>query len=394
MDAALRRRRMSLFVLFFVPGMMFACWVTRTPEVRDLLEASTATMGLVLFGLSVGSMLGILSSGALTARFGARPVITVGISLQLLATPTIGAGAAIGSEWLTAIGLGLMGLGMGGAEVAMNVEGAEVEQLAGVPVLPALHGSFSLGTVAGAVIGLGAVALHLPVLWHLLLVTVIAVLAVLWALPGVPRSQASGPVQKSHHAPVWRDRRLLIIGVIVLALALAEGSANDWLPLLMVDGHGFDPAWSSGLFAVFAAMMTIGRFSGGPLITRFGRAAVLGGSAALGAVGLALVIFADNPVLAACAIPLWGLGAALGFPVAISAAGDSGPNPAARVSLVATIGYVAFLAGPPALGFLGEHFGLRLAMILVLVLVALAVTLTPALRSIGAPEPEDAARQP
>ncbi len=394
MDAALRRRRMSLFVLFFVPGMMFASWVTRTPDVRDLLEASTATMGLVLFGLSVGSMLGILSSGALTARFGTRPVITVGISLQLLATPTIGAGAAIGSAWLTAIGLGLMGLGMGGAEVAMNVEGAEVEQLAGVPVLPALHGSFSLGTVAGAVIGLGAVALHLPVLWHLLMVTVIAVLAVLWALPGVPRSQASGPVEKSHHAPVWRDRRLLIIGVIVLALALAEGSANDWLPLLMVDGHGFDPAWSSGLFAVFAAMMTIGRFSGGPLITRFGRAAVLGGSAALGAVGLALVIFADNPVVAACAIPLWGLGAALGFPVAISAAGDSGPNSAARVSLVATIGYVAFLAGPPALGFLGEHFGLRLAMILVLVLVALAVTLTPALRGIGAAETEDAARQP
>ncbi|MCD2499461.1 MFS transporter [Microbacterium nymphoidis] len=394
MDAALRRRRMSLFVLFFVPGMMFASWVTRTPDVRDLLEASTATMGLVLFGLSVGSMLGILSSGALTARFGTRPVITVGISLQLLATPTIGAGAAIGSAWLTAIGLGLMGLGMGGAEVAMNVEGAEVEQLAGVPVLPALHGSFSLGTVAGAVIGLGAVALHLPVLWHLLMVTVIAVLAVLRALPGVPRSQASGPVEKSHHAPVWRDRRLLIIGVIVLALALAEGSANDWLPLLMVDGHGFDPAWSSGLFAVFAAMMTIGRFSGGPLITRFGRAAVLGGSAALGAVGLALVIFADNPVVAACAIPLWGLGAALGFPVAISAAGDSGPNSAARVSLVATIGYVAFLAGPPALGFLGEHFGLRLAMILVLVLVALAVTLTPALRGIGAAETEDAARQP
>ncbi|MFK4789253.1 MFS transporter [Microbacterium sp. ZW T5_56] len=393
MDAALRRRRMSLFVLFFVPGMMFASWVTRTPDVRDLLAASTATMGLVLFGLSVGSMLGILSSGALTARFGTRPVIAVGISLQLFATPTIGTGAAIGSELLTAVGLGLMGLGMGGAEVAMNIEGAEVEQLANVPVLPALHGSFSLGTVAGAVIGLGAVALQLPVLWHLVVVTLIAVLGVLWALPGVPRSAAAGMVEKSaDHTPVWRDRRLLIIGVIVLALALAEGSANDWLPLLMVDGHGFDPAWSSGLFAVFAAMMTIGRFSGGPLITRFGRAAVLGGSAALGAVGLAFVIFADNPVLAACAIPLWGLGAALGFPVAISAAGDSGPNPAARVSLVATLGYVAFLAGPPALGFLGEQFGLRLAMILVLVLVALAVTLTPALRGIGAPEPEDAAR--
>ena len=38
---------------------------------------------------------------------------------------------------------------------------------------------------------------------------------------------------------MWRDAQLLLIGVIVLAMAFAEGSANDWLPLLMVDGHGW-----------------------------------------------------------------------------------------------------------------------------------------------------------
>ncbi|MDR7114089.1 fucose permease [Microbacterium trichothecenolyticum] len=176
---------------------------------------------------------------------------------------------------------------------------------------------------------------------------------------------------------LWKDSRLLLIGVIILAMALAEGTANDWLPLVMVDGHGFDPALGSTIYAVFAAAMTIGRFSGGWFIERFGRPAVLCASGVFAAVGLALVIFVDSQVVAAAAVLLWGLGASLGFPVAISAAGDSGPDSAARVSLVATAGYVAFLVGPPALGFVGDEYGLRAALLIPLVFVVIAAMVAP-----------------
>ncbi len=101
-------------------------------------------------------------------------------------------------------------------------------------------------------------------------------------------------------------------------------------------------------------------------------------SAVSGAVGLLLVIVSDNAAVAAAAVLFWGLGASLGFPVALSAAGDSGPDQTARVSLVAIIGYVAFLVGPPALGFLGDHYGLRSAMVAVLVFVASAIFIAPA----------------
>src|SRR5690625_2152961 len=101
-------------------------WVTRTPAVRDLLEASTAEMGLVLFGLSMGSMLGILSSGPLVMRLGARPVVIFGSFLIVLAMPTIALGAVAGLPLLTAAGLFLFGGGMGSGEVAMHVEGAEI----------------------------------------------------------------------------------------------------------------------------------------------------------------------------------------------------------------------------------------------------------------------------
>lgn len=382
MSLSLRARRLALAALFFVPGITIASWVTRTPDIRDLLGVSTAQMGLVLLGLSLGSMTGILSSGPLVARFGARPVAAVGAFGIVLSMPTIGIGSGIGAPVLVAVGLFLFGTGMGGGEVALNVEGAELERVAKRSFLPTLHGCFSLGTVVGAVFGILATATGFPVTWHLILAGVVSLAIVIMALPAVPAGtgRVLARVPETERAPrgaLWKDSRLLLIGVVILAMALAEGTATDWLPLVMVDGHGFDPALGSTIYAVFAAAMTIGRFSGGWFIDRFGRAAVLCASGAFAAIGLALVILVDNQIVAAAAVLLWGLGASLGFPVAISAAGDSGTNSAARVSLVATAGYVAFLVGPPALGFVGEEFGLRTAMLIPLVFVIIATVVAP-----------------
>ncbi|WP_395245685.1 MFS transporter [Agromyces sp. MMS24-K17] len=385
MSSSITARRLALAALFFAPGVSIASWVTRTPDIRDLLGASTAEMGLVLFGLSLGSMLGIVSSGPLVARFGARPVIAVGASAMVVSMPAIGFGAWAGASVAVAIGLFLFGAGMGGGEIAMNVEGADVEQVTGRSFLPTLHGAFSLGTVVGAVIGIVATAAEFPVVWHLLLAGIAAAVAVALAVPQLPagtgRVAARGGIrtERTSTLALWKDSRLILIGVVILAMALAEGTANDWLPLVMVDGHGFDPALGSTIYAVFAAAMTVGRFAGGWFIDRFGRAAVLCASAVFGVIGLSLVIFVDNQVVAGAAVVLWGLGASLGFPVAISAAGDSGPDAAARVSLVATIGYAAFLIGPPALGFAGEEFGLRIALIIPLVALAAAAVVSPLL---------------
>lgn len=266
--------------------MAIASWVTRTPDIRDLLGASTAEMGLILFGLSVGSMIGILASGRMVARWGARIVIRLGAAGVVLSLPTIAWGSAVDSAILVGGGLFLFGAGMGSAEVAMNVEGADVERATGRSFLPMLHGCFSLGTVIGAVAGIVATATDVPVPVHLLIVALLAAVAVLWAIPQLPR--ATGRVEASPSgAPrvrtaVWRDSRLLLIGVVILAMALAEGTANDWLPLVMVDGHGLDPAYGSAVYAAFAAAMTLGRFVGGWFVDRFGRPAVLCASAVSG----------------------------------------------------------------------------------------------------------------
>ncbi|WP_338702609.1 MFS transporter [Streptomyces sp. Q6] len=386
MDLATRRRRAALFVFFLIPGLSMSSWVTRTPDVRDQLGASTAQMGLILFGLSVGSMIGILCSGALVARYGTRPVMGVGTVLVVLSVVVIGVGALTTSPWGVAAGLLLFGAGMGGGEVAINIDGAEVEQITGRTVLPTLHGFYSLGTVVGAGVGILCTALAFPVQWHLAAVAVLTAALFGHAFRSVPsgvgrtRGTQGGPADGGAAADtqVWKDRWLLLVGGIILAMALAEGAANDWLPLLMVDGHAMAPALGSAVYTGFAAAMTLGRFVGGFFIGRLGRKPVVRASAVSATIGIALVVFSDSSALAGAAVLFWGLGASLGFPVALSAAGDSGPNATARVSLVAMIGYVAFLVGPPSLGFLGDHYGLRSAMIVVLAFTTAAIFLAPA----------------
>ncbi|GAA1689725.1 MFS transporter [Glycomyces endophyticus] len=396
MPASPTARRNALSALFFLPGITISSWVTRTPDVRDLVGASTAQMGLILFGLSVGSMTGILAAGPLVSRWGTRPMMIAGTLAMAAGAAVIGTGAGAGSGLAVAIGLGLFGCGMGGAEVAFNIEGAEVERLLGRSTMPLMHGFFSLGTVVGATVGMVLTAVAFPVAAHLWIAAAIVVASLAVAIRPVPAGVGMHTAAEAEldaaapRARVWKDSRLLLIGCIILALAMAEGTANDWLPLVMVDGYGMDAALGSATFAVFAAAMTVGRFVGGRLVDRFGRVAVLCGCALVSAAGMALVVFAGNQIVAAAAAILWGLGASLGFPVAISAAGDSGPNTAARVSLAATIGYVAFLVGPPALGFLGEHYGLRSALIAVLVLVVASAFITPAARKPAAlPEPAE-----
>lgn len=378
----MRRRRRALFLFFLIPGVSLASWVARTPDIRDRLEASTAEMGVILFGLSLGSMIGILCSGRLVSRFGTRPVMGVGFSLIVTSVGVVSAGSLLASAPLVMAGLFMFGVGMGGGEVAINVDAADVERATGKTTMPILHGCFSLGTVLGALVGMAATAVPVPAHWHLAVITVIVTAMLLYAIRAIPSGtglQAPRETGSGQARPkLWKDTQLVLIGAIVLAMALAEGAASDWLPLLMVDGHGLDATSGSLVYTGFAAAMTIGRFGGAYFLDRFGRTAVMRACAVSGTIGLLAVIFSDNAVLAGAAVLFWGLGASLGFPVALSAAGETGPDETARVSLVATLGYIAFLVGPPALGFLGEHWGLRSAMLVVLVFVVSAIFLAPA----------------
>lgn len=388
MQTSLQRRKIALFVYFLIPGLALASWVTRTPAIRDAIGASIAQMGMVLAGLSVGSMSGVLLSGRIIRKHGTRFTMLSGLSMVCLSMIAMAWGVIAGLQPLVALGLGLFGFGIGMAEIAINMDAAAVELESGQHVMHVLHGCFSLGTLIGALLGLGANALHIPVALHLGSMFVVLSL-LLWRYcrhvsPGYGIQTAADKAAQAKVAAqtsVWRDPRVLMIGFVVFAMALAEGAAYDWLPILLVDEHGFSPALGSMIFVVFAAMMTMGRFGGSFLLRRFGRLAVVRASIALAAIGVACIAMGQSQALAGLAVMCWGMGAALGFPVALSAAAEGGGQMNERVKAVATIGYVALLVGPPALGFVGQSFGLRGAMLVVLGFVIVAIFMSRSMRS-------------
>lgn len=383
-DPSVSRRRNALIAFFLIPGIVLASWVTRTPAIRDAIHASIAEMGLVLLGLSFGSLAGVLGAGRIVSRIGTKATALIGLGLTVASLLTITIGVLSNSALVVTIGLTLFGLGMGMCEIAINIDGAEVERQMGRSVMHVLHGSYSLGTLCGALIGLAFNALDVPVSTHLTAVGVLVIPAILYFARYLPSGfgklstaaarHDSVPLTNSQNGrKVWCDPVLLLIGFIAFGMALAEGTANDWLPIFMVDEHRMSESFGALTFVIFAVCMTLGRLCGGALVDRLGRTAALRISAFLAAAGIALAAFGSGQLLAAVAVLLWGIGTSLAFPLAISAAGQSGPNTAMRVQIVAVIGYIALLVGPPALGFVGEHASLRIALVIVLCIVVMVV---------------------
>ncbi|TVU65706.1 MFS transporter [Paenarthrobacter nitroguajacolicus] len=416
------RWRVAVLASYAASGIAFATWVSRLPAIRDGLNLTPGGIGLLLMCMTVASFISISASGLIVLRLGPKLTSWIGSCMVGAGLVTVGVGASLaGSPLVVAAGLVVLGLGTASWNTASNVEGAALERSLERHIMPHLHGAFSLGTVAAAGFGAWAAAVHMPVFWHFLISGVVVTTAVITAgfsfraektpatssstirsgetdtfqdpstgpLPIItPESQNSSlRSDASQGAPpldskrlvalAWRDRRTLLIGVLVLGLALAEGAAGDWVALALADGYGQSDAAGAVGYGLFVTFMTIGRFAGTSIRDRFGRVVVMRWCSATAVVGLALFVFSPVPWLAFVALAVWGLGASLGFPVGMSAAADDPVHAAARVSVVSTIGYGAFLCGPPLLGLLAEHFGILHSLLAPLVLLVVSFFLAP-----------------
>jgi fucose permease len=372
--------------VFMINGLGFSTWLARVPAIRDGLDISTAEVAALLFTGALGAVSGLVFSSHIIAWIGQRNTILFFGLLGLVGL----AGIGIGSSWvssyaLTVIAIICAGAGNGIADVAMNVEGAAVEKAVSRNIMPWFHAFWSLGTVTGA--GLSALMSFLGVGIAPHTIAMALVMApVLWIVSRVitdDRGSVSeeGVSQRSTLADrlrVWKEPRTLAIGIIALGMAFAEGSANDWLALAIVDGRDQTNAVGALWFGFFTLGMMAGRIGGVYLLDKFGRVPVLQWSAAMAIAGLALVILVEQPVLSGLGALMWGLGSSLGFPVGMSAAADNPEGSAARVSAVATVAYGAFLIGPPLIGGLGESIGILAALWVVVGVIVLAFFTAPA----------------
>lgn len=383
---ALVRWRNGVAIAFALGGVNLATWGPRLPTIKADLGMSDGSLGLLVAGMTVSSMAGLGCSSALLARLGARRGITAMFALVAVGVALIGVASGLWhSAAVVEVGLLALGFGIGATDVMINVEASAVEQASGTVLMPLLHGCWSAGAVIGAGIGAGAAALGVAPAWQFLGESVLTVAVVLVAVRGVPPleppDEEAPPVRERVRLWLlgWTDLRLLMIGVVMLGVELGEGSANNWLTLGVAQEHHQTEAIAALYFVVFAASETTTRVLAGPLVARLGRANAVRVTTVLGAVGLIAFILGGPAWIVLLGTVLWAVGVSMGFPLGMSAAAESGSNPAARVSVVASLGYLANLAGPPLVGFLSQAVGLLNAFWLLVAFMVIALLAAPAL---------------
>ena len=379
----------ATYVAFIGAGVALASWAARIPQIRDGLRLTPSQLGLVLLAIAAGSIVSLVLAGQIVTHFGSRRTVTAMAALLGVSLTATAVGYRYGVAPVV-VSLAFFGFANGAWDVAMNVQGTIVERRLGRAIMPRFHAGFSVGTVGGALVSAGIVALHVPVTVHLIVsALVVAAVVILSVRSFVPDDSANAaPVPEGaatdsglrRALAAWSEPRTILIGIFVLAFAFTEGAGIDWINVAVIDDYGAPATVGTLAFAAFLAAMTAGRWFGPALLDKYGRVPVVRVLAAISLVGLGLFVVGPNTPMAFLGALFWGLGASLGFPVGMSAAADDPAKAAARVSVVASIGYCAFLGGPPLIGFLGDQFTVRKALLAVAVLLVVAISVAGAIR--------------
>ena len=374
----LRGWHRAIVVFFSVIGITGASMMVRMPLVRETLHVSNSELGVLLVFGAVGALIGLSLVGRFIAHFGTRRAALLGMSIWFIGTVVQLFALGTHSAILFSIGGFIAGLGVGNTDVAINVDGSAIEQRLGRAALPRMHAAFSIGALVGASLGTLAIVLNIGLVLQMSIIAVAAYLIPLIGLSHMPIDNGlHTEEQKSSGGPRSISKVVLLLGVGIFGMTLGEGASNDWLAIGIVDGYKANDAAGGIAFAVLVATMTVVRFFGGTVTDRLGNSATLRICGSIGLIGLLLIILKINIVTAWIGAGFWGAGVALAFPLFISAAGEL-QDPARKVALVSTFGYMAFLVGPPLLGFVAQIVGVLNMYWVILLFIALSVVVSGA----------------
>jgi hypothetical protein len=357
----MRGTRVAIAVFFLADGLLIGSWAARVPAVQHHAHVTNARLGIALFAASLGALVTMPLAGRAAERIGSRAVT---LGSLLAASGSLLAAALSGGLPGLAASLFVFGAGFGGMNVGVNAQGLALERRYERSILSSFHAAFSGGGLAGA--GLGALvagagvepSVHFGVLALALLVA--ATIAGRRLLP--PESRHSEPAQTFSRPP----RALLVLGAAAFCTMLAEGAAADWSAVYLSHSLGSAAAVAALGYTAFSLAMALSRTVGDRLNRRVGPVTLVRAGGMLAAVGLGLGLVSGWTPTALVGFAAMGGGLGVVIPVLFRAAGSTpGVSPGAGIAAVSTIGWLGFLAGPPAIGFAAGAVGLRTALALV-----------------------------
>jgi fucose permease len=400
---------------FLALGLTGGVWMARVPSAKAQAHLSDGTLGVALFAVPIGLVLGAALAERLVDRAGSALLCRIcGLaSCVTVALPGLAHSLAGLLPGLFAIGV------VGGTlDVSQNAQGVRIEAAHGRPIMSSMHAFYSLGAIVGSLAGGVLAWAGVALLPSLAAVGVLGALidgtAGPWLLPERPRTrladtspvglgpaasvsaasvnpgQASiAPVSVAPNAAAGAsayDRRhvrrlVLALGVLGICGLVGEGAAGDWSAVYLKDNLGTSAGFASLGFAAFSVTMTLGRGVGDGLVHRFGVVAVIRLCGLLATAGLALALATAVPVLAIAGFTVFGAGLSVVVPQVFAAGGRADPlRPGSGLARVVGLGYVGMAAGPAIIGLVADKIGLHLAFLIPVALAAWIAVAAAALR--------------
>jgi MFS family permease len=359
------KRTPSIVLVFFLHALSQGGLFSRLPDLQQSLGLDEATLGLALLGQPAGAIVTFLFASLIVERVGTRIIILWAV--PVLALTMVLLSLAPNAAVLFA-GYALFGAVFGLSNIAINVEADRVEAAGDRRLMNTCHGVWSAGLLLASLTGTFMRGLGVSPTMHFAIILPIVTIGIL--LVGLPM-RAAPP--RAHSAAPARIRialptvmTLLLLGYTI-ASGLLEGGLRNWSVIFMRDSFTA-PAWVDTLtLPAFMTAQAVARLSSDWALGRWGAVRLARALAVISLVGLLLVVFSPNLVVAIIGFALIGLGVSASFPLTTSAAARIGDRPASENVAAVTMSQQILLLGAPALlGWIATSYGIRITFAVLL----------------------------
>ncbi|GLZ38864.1 MFS transporter [Actinokineospora sp. NBRC 105648] len=366
------RARFAVAGVFLTNGALFANVVPRFPEIKASLGLGNAALGTALAAFPLGALVAGLFAPALINRFRSSRVAALGIVVLAVALAAV----ALAGNWLTFAAVMLVAGALDSViDVAQNTHGLRVQRRYGRSIVNSFHGVWSIGAVAGGLMGSAAAGLSVPLGWHMLassaLFSVVALVCYRFMLPGdddTERVQEEAPVTVARRFRGPTVRLLVAFGVLAACGALVEDAGSSWGAVYLSGSLGAGAATAGLAFVSLQVAMTAGRLLGDRVIDRYGQRPVVRAGGALTAVGLGFALAVPAVWTTLVGFALAGLGVATLIPAAMHSADELPGLPSGvGLTVVSWMLRIGSLASPPLVGVVADAVSLRVGLLSVVV---------------------------
>ncbi len=251
--------RRAVGVVFAVNGSVSGTFASRLPWIADRLHLSSGMLGAVGLTASIGALAAMPFAAQFVHRYGPRAAtrLLIAASSAALALPAFAPGLAV----LAGVML-LFGALIGTTDNAMNAQAVEAERRAGTSIMSGLHGLWSIGVLAGALIGSACAHGHVSPRVQFTAVAAVAatsgVLACRWCAGGRPPAGDAAVIPRF----AWPHGALLRIGLVGFAAIFVEFAASDWSAVFLHWDLHASQAEAAVATGVFAGAMAAARLGG------------------------------------------------------------------------------------------------------------------------------------